>query len=119
MNDPFPRLAAAEAAALIDNAQTVAFSGFTPAGAPKDIPKALAARATAVQASGQPFRIGVITGASTGASLDGSLARADAILSRTPYQNNPDLRKSINSGRTKFFDRSEETPLPKSYTTPR
>jgi len=104
MTDPFPRLAAAEAALKIQNGQTVAFSGFTPAGASKEIPKAIAARASQMQASGQPFRIGVITGASTGHSLDGSLARANAILFRTPYQNDPDLRKSINEGRTKFYD---------------
>jgi acetyl-CoA hydrolase len=102
--ETFPRLAAAEAAAQIQNGQTVAFGGFTPAGAPKEIPKAIAARATEIHTAGQPFRIGVITGASTGPSLDGSLARAEAILFRTPYQNDPDLRKSINEGRTKFFD---------------
>ena len=104
IRDSFPRLAAAEAAALIQNGQTVAFSGFTPAGAAKEIPTAIAARASERHASGQPFRIGVISGASTGHSLDGSLARADAILFRTPYQNDPDLRKSINEGRTKFYD---------------
>jgi acetyl-CoA hydrolase len=104
MTDPFPRLAPAEAALQIQNGQTVAFSGFTPAGASKEIPKAIAARASQMQAAGQPFRIGVITGASTGHSLDGSLARANAILFRTPYQNDPDLRKSINEGRTKFYD---------------
>jgi acyl-CoA hydrolase len=103
MKDAFPRLAAAEAAAQIQNGQTVAFSGFTPAGAAKEIPKAIAARAATQQSAGQPFRIGVITGASAGQSLDGSLARADAILFRTPYQNDPDLRKSINEGRTKFY----------------
>jgi acetyl-CoA hydrolase len=97
-------MTAAEAATLIKNGQTVAFSGFTPAGAPKDIPKAVAAHATALHAAGQPFRIGVMTGASTGKSLDGALAQADAMLFRTPYQNNPDLRKSINEGRTNFFD---------------
>ena len=104
MRDSFPRLAAAEAAAQIQNGQTVAFSGFTPAGAAKEIPKAIAARASEMQNSGQAFRIGVITGASTGHALDGSLARANAILFRTPYQNDPDLRKSINEGRTKFYD---------------
>jgi acetyl-CoA hydrolase len=93
MQTPFPRLTADEAASLIKNGQTVAFSGFTPAGAPKDIPKAVAAHATALHAAGQPFRIGVMTGASTGKSLDGALAKADAMLFRTPYQNNPDLRK--------------------------
>src|SRR5208283_886824 len=104
MKETFPRLSAAEAAAQIQNGQTVAFSGFTPAGAAKEVPKAIAARALAMHAQGQPFRIGVVTGASTGKSLDGSLAKAEAILFRTPYQNDPDLRKSINEGRTRFFD---------------
>jgi succinate CoA transferase len=104
MKDSFPRLAAGEAAAQVQNGQTVAFSGFTPAGAAKEIPKAIAACATEMHSVGQPFRIGVITGASTGHSLDGALARADAMLFRTPYQNDPDLRKSINEGRTKFYD---------------
>jgi len=97
-------MTASEAATLIKDGQTVAFSGFTPAGAPKEIPKAVAAHASALHTAGQPFRIGVMTGASTGKSLDGSLARADAMLFRTPYQNDPDLRKSINEGRTNFFD---------------
>src|SRR5581483_1810964 len=99
-----PKLTAAEAASLIQNGQTIAFSGFTPAGAPKVVPKALAERAVAEHAAGRPLRVGVITGASTGHSLDGALAQADAILFRTPYQNDPDLRKGINQGRIKFFD---------------
>lgn len=104
MNNSLPRLTAAEAATLIHNGQTVAFSGFTPAGAVKEIPTAIAARAAKARSDGQPFQIGVITGASTGHSLDGSLARADAILFRTPYQNDPDLRKAINEGNIKFHD---------------
>jgi succinate CoA transferase len=46
----------------------------------------------------------VITGASTGPSIDGALAKAKAIGFRTPYQSDPDLRKSINAGETRFFD---------------
>jgi len=46
----------------------------------------------------------VVTGASTGDSLDGELARADAISWRTPYQSNTALRDSINEGKTRFFD---------------
>ena len=83
MSTPFPILKADEAAALIQNGQTVAFSGFTPAGAAKNVPRAIAARALALKSRGQPFRIGVISGASTGKSLDGTLAQADAILFRT------------------------------------
>ena len=54
--------------------------------------------------AGRPFQIGVVTGASTGPSLDGELARANAISWRTPYQSDPDLRKRINAGETRFFD---------------
>ncbi len=104
MSHSFPQFTAAEAAAQIQNGQTVAFSGFTPAGAPKSVPKALAARAAELHREGKEYRIGVITGASTGRSLDGELAKADAVLFRTPYQNDPDLRKSINEGRTRFYD---------------
>lgn len=99
-----PMLTAEEAAALIQHGQTIGFSGFTPAGAAKAIPMALAARARAEHEAGRPFQVGVVTGASTGDSLDGELARADAIAWRTPYQSNKSLREAINKGRTRFFD---------------
>jgi succinate CoA transferase len=100
----FPELTPEEAAATIRDGQNVGFSGFTPAGSPKAVPLAIAARAEAEHAAGRPFRIGVLTGASTGPSLDGALAKANAIKFRTPYQTNADLRNSINSGETPFFD---------------
>src|SRR5690606_28475068 len=98
------RLTAEEAAECIRHGDTVAFSGFTPAGTPKVVPLAIAARAAAEHAAGRAFKINVITGASTGPSLDGALARAGAIGFRTPYQSDPDLRRSINAGETRFFD---------------
>ncbi|HLP15937.1 MAG TPA: acetyl-CoA hydrolase, partial [Bacteroidota bacterium] len=97
-------MSAEEAASHIYHGDTVGFSGFTPAGAAKAIPKAIAARAAAHHAEGKPFKIGVITGASTGDSLDGALARAEAVSFRTPYQSNNDMRKLINSGKAEFFD---------------
>ena len=75
MKSPYPILTADEAAALIQHDEVIGFSGFTPAGAAKVIPTAIAAK-----------------------------ARADAIKFRTPYQSNKDLRESINAGRTRFFD---------------
>jgi acetyl-CoA hydrolase len=104
MSLPFANLTPDEAARLINNGQTVGFSGFTPAGAPKIIPLAIAARAEAEHKAGKEFQIGVLTGASTGPSLDGALAKAAAISFRTPYQSDPNLRASINSGETRFFD---------------
>ena len=104
MKSPFPTLTAEEAAAFINHNDNIGFSGFTPAGAAKVIPTALAARARAEHETGRPLKVGVITGASTGPSLDGELARADAIKFRTPYQSDKDLRASINAGKTHFFD---------------
>lgn len=104
MNYPFPTLAPEEAAAMVQDKQTIGFGGFTAAGACKVIPLAIAAKAKAEHAAGRTFKLGVITGASTGRSLDGALAEAEAIAWRTPYQSDPTLRKSINEGRTQFFD---------------
>ena len=100
----YPIFTPEEAAALIQHDQNIGFSGFTPAGAAKAIPKAIAARAREEHDAGRPFQIGVATGASTGDSLDGELARADAVKWRTPYQSNKDMRKAINEGRIHFFD---------------
>lgn len=104
MSLPFPKLTAQEAAALINDGDTIGFSGFTPAGAAKVIPTAIAAKARIEHAEGRPFKVAVVTGASTGDALDGELARAEAISWRSPYQSNKDLRKSINKGDTRFFD---------------
>jgi acetyl-CoA hydrolase len=100
----YPELTAEEAAALIENGQTIGFSGFTPAGAAKAIPRALAAKAVAEHAAGRPFKVGVVTGASTGESLDGALAKANSVLWRTPYQSDKTLREQINREETRFFD---------------
>lgn len=104
MSLPAPVVSADEAAALIQHGQTLALSGFTLAGDPKSTARALAARARAEHAAGREFQIGLITGASTGQSVDGELALADAIAWRTPFQSNPHLRAAINAGRTRFFD---------------
>jgi succinate CoA transferase len=104
MSLPFPEMTAQEAAALLKDGQTVGFSGFTPAGAAKAVPRAIAEHAKAEHEAGRPFQIGVITGASTGESLDGALAEAEAVAWRTPYQSNATLRKAINAGKTRFFD---------------
>jgi len=104
MSSKLKMMTAEEAASLINDGDTVGFSGFTPAGAAKAIPSAIAERAKAEHEAGRPFKIGVVTGASTGQMLDGALAEANAISWRTPYQSNPSLRKKINAGETRFFD---------------
>jgi len=104
MSYPFPVLTKEEAGKLFKNGETVGFSGFTPAGAAKVVSLGIAEHAKAEHEAGRDFKIAIITGASTGDSLDGALARADAISWRTPYQTNKDLRQKINKGEVKFFD---------------
>jgi succinate CoA transferase len=99
-----PELSADEAAAFINHGDIIGFSGFTPAGATKEIPAAIARRAKAEHAAEREFKVGVVTGASTGDSLDGELARANAVMFRTPYQSDKYLRAAINKGETRFFD---------------
>src|ERR1700759_9628 len=94
---PFPILTADEAADLIPHGATLGFSASPAAGSAKAIPKALAAGARREHAAGRDFQIAVLTGASTGRSLDGALAEAEAISFRVPYQSDPTLRKQINS----------------------
>lgn len=98
------RITAEEAATLIHHNDNVGFSGFTHAGCPKVVPLALAKRVEVEHAKGNPFKMGILTGASTGDSIDGALSRADAIKFRTPYQTNNDMRNAINNGKAPYFD---------------
>ena len=65
---------------------------------------AIANQAKQEHEKGNPFKIGVFTGASTGDSIDGELARAKAIKMRTPYQTNKDMRIALNNSEFDFFD---------------
>jgi acyl-CoA hydrolase len=53
----YPSLTADEAAALIPNGAMVAVSGFTPAGAPKVVPRALAKRVRELHQAGAAFQV--------------------------------------------------------------
>ncbi|MFX4435535.1 propionyl-CoA--succinate CoA transferase, partial [Acinetobacter baumannii] len=79
-------------------------SGFTGSGYPKAVPLALAARIEAEHAAGNPFRVRIWTGASTGPELDGALAKADGIEFRLPYNSDPIAREKINRGEMEYFD---------------
>ncbi|MFP4143935.1 MAG: acetyl-CoA hydrolase/transferase family protein [Phycisphaeraceae bacterium] len=97
-------MTAEEAAELIHDGATIGFSGFTPAGAAKAVPEALAKRAEAMHERGEPMQVRVLTGASTGKYLDEALGRANAISWRAPYQGSKTLRKRINKQEAKFVD---------------
>ncbi|MEM9789318.1 MAG: succinate CoA transferase [Planctomycetota bacterium] len=102
--DGFPRMTADEAAELIPHGAALGCSGFTPAGAVKAVPRAIAARATRLHDRGQPYKVKVLTGASTGTAFDDAMAEADAIEWRAPYQSSKTLRRRINAQETQFLD---------------
>lgn len=93
-----------QAARLIASGDTVGMSGFTGSGYPKAVPTALAARIEAEHAAGNPFKVRMWTGASTGPELDGALAKADGIEFRLPYNSDPIAREKINKGEMNYFD---------------
>ncbi|RDI56423.1 acetyl-CoA hydrolase/transferase family protein [Microvirga subterranea] len=97
-------MSAEEAAGLIPTGANVGMSGFTGAGYPKEVPVALARRIMAAHERGDPFRIGVWTGASTAPELDGALAKVDGIEMRLPYQSDPTCRERINAGQMDYID---------------
>ena len=62
----FNYISAAEAASLIKHGYNIGLSGFTPAGTAKAVTAELAKIAEAEHAKGNPFQVGIFTGASTG-----------------------------------------------------
>ena len=100
----FRIISAAEAASIIKNGDVIGLSGFTPAGTPKAVTPEIAKIAEAEHAKGNPFKISILTGASTGDSCDGILARAKAIDFRAPYTTNADFRKAVNNGEISYND---------------
>ena len=100
----YKKLTAEEAAALINNGDSIGFSGFTAAGTPQVISLALSKRAEEEHKAGRDFKVSVFTGASTNDFVDGALSRVNAIDRRSPYQSNSDSRKGINNGNINYFD---------------
>ena len=100
----YTTITAAEAASLIKNGDSIGLSGFTPAGAPKATTKELAKIAIAEHEKGNPFKVNLFTGASTGQSTDGDLAAAQAIDFRAPYTTNPDFRTRVNKNEIRYND---------------
>ena len=100
----YKKLTAEEAASFIKNDDVIGFSGFTAAGCPKVVTVALAKKAEEEHAKGNPFKVGMYTGASTGDTIDGALARAHAAKFRSPYQSCKDMRTELNNHGVQYFD---------------
>jgi succinyl-CoA:acetate CoA-transferase len=97
-------MSAEEAALMIPNGVTVGMSGFTGAGYPKAVPVALAKRAIDERLRGKPYRLNVLTGASTGPEQDTAMSIVDAQAFRFPYQGDAATREKINLGAMEYQD---------------
>lgn len=97
-------ISAAEAASFVKNGDNIGLSGFTPAGTAKAVTVEIAKIAEAEHAKGNPYQIGVYTGASTGDATDGILSRVHAIRYRIPYTTNKDFRKAVNNDEIAYSD---------------
>lgn len=86
-----------QAAAMVRDGEVVGFSGFSNAGSPKVMPTALAQHAKAEHAAGRPWKISLMTGATTSTLVDGVLAEAEALSRIMPYQSSPETRNGINN----------------------
>jgi propionyl-CoA:succinyl-CoA transferase len=100
----YPVITPEEAVANIRHQQTIAFSGFTPAGAAKVVPTALVKKARELHSQGEAFDLRVLTGASSGHSIDNDLAAANAISWRAPYQTGRAIRDQINRQEVEYVD---------------
>lgn len=97
-------ITAAEAAAMIQDGDNMALSGFTPNGNPKAIFRELSKRAIAEHEAGRPFAVGIFTGASSCQSVEGDMANAHAIKFRTPFSTNADFRNHVNAEEIDYED---------------
>ena len=100
----YPILTKEQITHLVRNNDTVAFSGFTPAGGAKVIPRILADHARKEQEAGREFGLRVLTGASSGDYIDNDLARARAVKWRAPYQGGKEMRNQINAQQVEYVD---------------
>lgn len=85
------------AASMVKEGMVIGCTGFTTAGFPKAVPQAIAEQ-------GKAKNLTLITPASTGAELDGALAKAGLVSRRYSFQSNADMRKAINKGDVSFVD---------------
>lgn len=100
----YPIITAQEAASYIKDGYGVGISGFTLSGTPKTVLPEVARIAEEEHAAGRPFKINLFTGASTGDSIDGMLARAKALNFRAPFISNPTVRDAINNKEIVYAD---------------
>lgn len=100
----YTRITAAEGAAMINDQDNIALSGFTPNGVAKAVFRELSKKALAEHEVGHSFQVGILTGASTSQSIEGDMAAAKAIKFRAPFSTNRDFRNHTNAGEIDYED---------------
>jgi acetyl-CoA hydrolase len=89
---------------LFKDGMNLGWSGFTPVGYPKVIPKALADHVEANNLQGK-LRFNLLIGASVGTETEDRWASLDMISRRWPYQSGKNIQKGINNGRIHMNDK--------------
>lgn len=84
--------------------QNLLWSGFTPAGYPKEVPIALADHVEANNLQGK-WKFNLFVGASVGAETEDRWATLDMIDRRWPYQTGKNIAAGINAGRIRMGDK--------------
>ncbi len=84
--------------------QNLLWSGFTPAGYPKEVPIALAEHVEANNLQGK-LKFNLFIGASVGAETENRWAELDMIDRRWPYQTGKSIAAGINAGRIRMGDK--------------
>lgn len=97
-------ITAEEAASYIKHNDVIGIGGFSSVGTVKAVTSALAKKAEEEHAKGNEFKVGMITGGSTGDEIDGALSRAKAVKFRTPFQSCKYMRDAINKCEVQYFD---------------
>jgi acetyl-CoA hydrolase len=80
------------------------WSGFTPAGYPKEVPIALADYVEANNLQGK-WKFNLFIGASVGVETEDRWATLDMIDRRWPYQTGKNIQKGINTGKIRMGDK--------------
>ncbi len=80
------------------------WSGFTPAGYPKEVPIALADYVEQNSLQGK-WKFNLFIGASVGVETEDRWATLDMIDRRWPYQTGKNIQKGINSGKIRMGDK--------------
>lgn len=89
---------------LFKNGMSIGWSGFTPAGYPKEIPIALADHVEKNGLQGK-LKFNLFIGASVGVETEDRWASLDMIDRRWPYQTGKNIQAGINEGRIRMGDK--------------